>query len=77
MTTASNPASWACRSCGATLDRTFVDLGTSPPCEAFLTAAQLAEPELTFPLRVYTCTSCLLVQLPAHDDAREAVSSEK
>jgi predicted TPR repeat methyltransferase len=59
-----------CRSCGTPLERTFVDLGTSPPCEAFLTADQLVQPELTYPLRVFTCTSCLLVQLPAHVDAQ-------
>jgi predicted TPR repeat methyltransferase len=65
------PEPWACRSCGTALVRTFVDLGSSPPCEAFLTPAQLVQPETTYPLRVYTCSSCLLVQLPAHVDARD------
>ncbi len=61
---------WPCRLCGAPLSTTFVDLGMAPPCESFLTAAQLSEPELTFPLRVYVCSDCLLVQLPPHVDAR-------
>lgn len=71
MSTTWDAVTWSCRSCGTALYDTFVDLGTSPPCEAFLTPAQLAEPELTYPLRVYTCAACLLVQLPAHVDARE------
>ena len=28
----------ACRLCGAELKETFVDLGSSPPCETYLTA---------------------------------------
>ena len=62
---------WTCRLCASPLDRTFVDLGAAPPCEAFLTEAQLSEPETTYPLRVFVCGSCLLVQLPAHVDGRE------
>ncbi len=71
MTTRKHGHRWDCRSCGAPLDRTFVDLGTSPPCEDFLTADRLSEPETSYPLRVYTCTACLLVQLPAHVEAEE------
>jgi SAM-dependent methyltransferase len=55
-----------CRSCQAPLTRLFVDLGMSPPSEAFLTAEQLLEPETFYPLDVRICDSCLLVQLPAY-----------
>ena len=55
-----------CRSCGAPLERLFVDLGMSPPCEAFLTADQLLDPEAFYPLDVRICDRCLLVQLPAY-----------
>ncbi len=55
-----------CRSCGARLDRLFVDLGMSPPCEDFLTEARLLEPETFYPLDVRICDRCLLVQLPAY-----------
>ncbi|MGZ4561021.1 MAG: class I SAM-dependent methyltransferase, partial [Mycobacteriaceae bacterium] len=55
-----------CRLCGAELEVIFVDLGSSPPCESYLTAAQLAEPETFYPLDVRVCHQCLLVQLPAH-----------
>ncbi len=54
----------ACRLCGSTRLRSFVDLGATPPCELFLTAEALERPELTYPLHVRVCESCLLAQLP-------------
>jgi SAM-dependent methyltransferase len=56
----------SCRNCGAPLERLFVDLGMSPPCEDFLTAERLQEPETFYPLDVRICDRCLLVQLPAY-----------
>jgi SAM-dependent methyltransferase len=55
-----------CRLCGAVLLTTFVDLGASPLCERFLTAAQLDEMEPFYPLHVRICDQCLLVQLPEY-----------
>lgn len=55
-----------CRLCGSELDRTFVDLGMSPPCESYLDAGQLDQGETFYPLHVRICSSCLLVQLPAY-----------
>ncbi len=55
-----------CRHCDAPLHNIFVDLGSSPLCETYLTADQLDEPEPFYPLCVYLCEKCLLVQLPAH-----------
>jgi len=55
-----------CRFCQAELRHVLVDLGTSPLCESYLSAQQLDEPELFYPLTVYVCEKCLLVQLPAH-----------
>ena len=54
----------ACRLCGSTELRSFLDLGATPPCELFLPADALERPELTYPLHVRVCTSCLLAQLP-------------
>lgn len=56
--------SLTCRFCDSPLHHTVVDLGTSPLSNAFLEADQLQQPEMHFPLRVYVCESCLLVQLP-------------
>lgn len=55
-------ASSGCRACGGVL-HPFVDLGVSPPCEGFLAAAQLAEPETFYPLDVQICPACWLAQL--------------
>ena len=52
-----------CRFCGQSLTRTFLDLGMSPLCESFLTAAQLNQMEPFYPLHVYVCENCFLVQL--------------
>lgn len=54
----------ACRLCGSSVLRSFLDLGASPPCERLLTAAQLDDPEPTYPLHVRVCAQCLLTQLP-------------
>ncbi|MCT2585766.1 class I SAM-dependent methyltransferase [Actinophytocola sp. S1-96] len=53
-----------CRLCGSGDLQSVVDLGATPPCELFLTEAQLDEPEMTYPLHLRVCTSCWLAQLP-------------
>lgn len=52
-----------CRFCGAALWRTFVDLGMSPLCETYPSAADLNRGEVYYPLHVYVCEQCFLVQL--------------
>lgn len=42
-----------------------MDLGATPPCELFLTAANLDSPEPTYPLHLRICRDCLLLQIPA------------
>jgi C-methyltransferase C-terminal domain/Putative zinc binding domain/Methyltransferase domain len=54
----------ACRLCGSTSLASVVDLGATPPCERFLTAEQLEEPEVTYPLHLRVCTGCWLAQIP-------------
>lgn len=60
-----------CRHCEATLDLTFVDLGSAPPSNAYLTREDLAAPETWYPLRVLVCTSCWLVQTEDHTGREE------
>lgn len=55
-----------CRLCGSTDLISVVDLGATPPCELFLRADQLDEPETTYPLHLRLCPQCLLLQIPAH-----------
>ena len=64
-------ASAVCRFCGTSLRRTFVDLGMSPLCETYPSAADFNRGEIYYPLHVYVCENCLLVQL------EEYVSAEK
>lgn len=52
-----------CRFCQTALDDVFLDLGSAPPSNAFLSADDLNAPETYFPLRLYTCSDCHLVQL--------------
>jgi C-methyltransferase C-terminal domain/Putative zinc binding domain/Methyltransferase domain len=63
-----------CRLCGARLTRTFVDLGMSPLCESYVSADQLDQPEIFYPLHVRLCSSCLLVQLPEYVSGQEIFS---
>jgi SAM-dependent methyltransferase len=42
----------------------FVSLGMSPPSNSYLTPGQLALGETFYPLDVFICAECLLVQLP-------------
>lgn len=52
-----------CRFCSATLHHTFVDLGMSPLCQTHIETPQLNWMEPFYPLHVYVCEECLLVQL--------------
>lgn len=52
-----------CRFCNTELEHVFIDLVNSPASNSFLTKEQLNEPETFFPLKVYTCHNCFLVQV--------------
>ncbi|MBF0448653.1 MAG: class I SAM-dependent methyltransferase [Magnetococcales bacterium] len=52
-----------CRHCDAVLGLPVVDLGSSPPSNAYITEQALHEVELWFPLRVMVCENCWLVQI--------------
>jgi SAM-dependent methyltransferase len=54
----------SCRLCTAPLATVFVDLGTSPLANSYLEAQDLLSPEAFYPLCVFVCDRCLLVQLP-------------
>jgi hypothetical protein len=60
-TTGTSPAH--CRHCSTPLHYTFVDLGMSPLCESFLPADRLNMMEPFYPLHVFVCEQCFLVQL--------------
>jgi hypothetical protein len=64
MTTAAeSPNATACRFCGSTNRRSFVDLGMSPLCESYVPSDKINDMEPFYPLHVWVCEKCLLVQL--------------
>jgi len=65
-----------CRHCGAQLQDEVINLGHQPPSNAFLRADQLDQAVTTYPLKVYLCSSCWLMQLPAHASAETLFSPD-
>lgn len=63
-----------CRFCDNMLKHTFVDLGVSPLSNSFLDTDRLREMEPFFPLHVYVCEACYLVQLPEAQSPEEIFS---
>jgi trans-aconitate methyltransferase len=52
-----------CRFCDTPLHNVFLDLSSAPPSNAFLTSKTINAPEIWFPLKLYTCEKCFLVQV--------------
>lgn len=52
-----------CRFCGSELKRTLIDLGAAPLSNSYVAETQLNHGEVAYPLHVYVCTECFLVQL--------------
>jgi SAM-dependent methyltransferase len=65
----------ACRFCGAPLSQVFVDLGVQPLANSYLEPADLGKAEPFFPLCVFVCGECFLVQLP-EEEKPEAIFSD-
>ena len=63
-----------CRFCGAPLDQTFVDLGMSPLCESYVGSNELNRMEAFYPLHVFVCGRCFLVQLQQYVSAESIFS---
>lgn len=65
-----------CRHCGSGVDLPFIDLGSAPPSNAYLTDASLRTPEKWYPLRVLVCTECWLVQTEDYAHVSELFSDD-
>ncbi|MDJ0792629.1 MAG: class I SAM-dependent methyltransferase [Woeseiaceae bacterium] len=65
-----------CRHCGSPLENTFLDLGYAPPSNAYLSEADLGNPELYYPLKIMVCTTCWLVQTEDYAEAEDLFSPE-
>lgn len=65
-----------CRHCGNQVENSFVDLGSSPPSNSYLTKKTINEPEKWYPLKVMVCDSCWLVQTEDFVGVDEMFSDE-
>ena len=54
---------YKCRFCGSDKIHSMIDLGMSPLCESYLSLDQVNKMEAFYPLHVYVCEECYLVQL--------------
>lgn len=52
-----------CRSCGAPLTRTFVDLGMTPLANSYIRKREDVSRERSYPLHARVCDECFLVQV--------------
>jgi 2-polyprenyl-3-methyl-5-hydroxy-6-metoxy-1,4-benzoquinol methylase len=65
-----------CRFCKTELKHVFIDLFNSPASNSFVTAEQLNEPETFYPLKVFTCHSCFLVQVDEYKKSDAIFNSD-
>ena len=65
-----------CRFCNTELRSVFIDLINSPASNSFLTKEKLNEPEVYYPLKVYTCEECFLVQVDEYKKSDDIFNEE-
>jgi len=65
-----------CRHCHTPLEHVFLDLGFVPPSNAYRKLEDLTKPELYFPLKLYVCDQCWLVQTEDYVHADELFNSD-
>lgn len=65
-----------CRHCATPLSNVFLDLGSAPPSNAYLSAEALRGPETHYPLRLFVCGTCRLVQTEDFAAAEELFSPD-
>lgn len=65
-----------CRFCKTLLENLFIDLFNAPASNSFLTSEQLNEPEVFYPLKVFTCHNCFLVQLDEYKKSDAIFNSD-
>jgi SAM-dependent methyltransferase len=65
-----------CRHCHAALEQVLLDLGAAPPSNGYLTSDRLRAAEKWYPLRVFVCSNCWLVQTEDYADRQEFFSDD-
>jgi len=65
-----------CRHCETPLKQAFIDLVNSPASNSFLKPNQLEEPETFYPLRLFVCDNCYLVQIEEYKKATDIFDAD-
>lgn len=65
-----------CRHCECELKVQFANLHHQPASNSFLTAQQLKQPEIYYPLQLYVCESCFLVQIDEYKNCSEIFNQD-
>jgi SAM-dependent methyltransferase len=65
-----------CRACGTNLGEPFISLGNSPLSNSYLNPERLAHKEATYPLDIFLCPSCYLVQIDVFEKAETIFNSD-
>jgi 2-polyprenyl-3-methyl-5-hydroxy-6-metoxy-1,4-benzoquinol methylase len=65
-----------CRFCKHEVKTEFADLVNSPASNSYLTAQQLNEPEVFYPLKVMVCENCFLVQVDEYKKSSDIFNSD-
>jgi hypothetical protein len=65
-----------CRSCGSPLPKPFLDLGNSPLSNRYLSEKNIHVMEPYYPLEIYCCPNCSLVQLDEFEAPVQIFSSD-
>lgn len=65
-----------CRHCKAHLEHVFLDLGFAPPSNAYLGVTDLRRPETWYPLKLFVCEECWLVQTEDYARADELFNAD-
>ncbi len=65
-----------CRHCHKPLEHVFLDLGFAPPSNAYLGPGDLSKPELYYPLKLFVCEHCWLVQTEDYAKVDELFSHD-
>src|SRR6185503_2601167 len=65
-----------CRFCKTELNNLFIDLVNAPASNSFLSEQQLNVPEIFYPLKVFTCHNCFLVQIDEYKQSDDIFNNE-
>lgn len=65
-----------CRACNIEIEKPFLSLGNSPVSNANIKKEDLGKSEKYYPLDLYVCPKCKLVQLPEYEKAENIFNSD-